>query len=77
MAKLKGEFLVRDELVILLHKPEPVKKVDPPKIDEFKKINCGYGDQRGAETGEEDKIQNVYEMVRNCLNLKIKTTRQR
>ena len=56
-------------MVSVLHKPDPVEKVEPPKIDEFKKINCGYGDQRGAETGEDDKIQNVYEMVRIFLNL--------
>ena len=61
--------MVRDDLVSLLHKPAPVEIVEPPKIDEFKQINCGYGDQRGAETGEDDKIQNVYEMVRISLNL--------
>ena len=60
--------MVRDELVSVLHKPDPVEEVEPPKIDEFKKRNCGYGDQRGAETGEDDKIQNVYEMVRIYLN---------
>ena len=29
--------MVRDELVSVLHKPDPVEEVEPPKIDEFKK----------------------------------------